>query len=330
MKKRLFSGLQPSGEIHLGNYLGAIQNWVSLMDTYECIYCIVDYHAITATYDVAMMRENIEDALLVYIACGIDPEAATIFLQSDVPEHTELAWIFNTVTPMGLLERMTQYKDKAKQNKENVNVGLFDYPVLQAADILLYKAEMVPVGQDQVQHVEFTRDVARKFNNLYGDAFPEPKALLSHTPKVLGLDGKSKMSKSMKNYVSVLAEPEVVHKSLATAVTDVNRKRRSDPGNPEVCNIFTLHRSFSSEQEIVHVDTECRTAGIGCIDCKKILANNINTHMEPIRDKFCSMKDDHNYIGDVLAAGAEKIRPIARDTMAEVRDKLGITRKNGG
>ncbi|MDP7126760.1 MAG: tryptophan--tRNA ligase, partial [Candidatus Marinimicrobia bacterium] len=237
MKKRLFSGIQPSGEVHIGNYLGAIKNWTSLLDKYDCIFSIVDYHAITVEYDPAEMQKMIINAAATNIAAGLDPDRCIIFVQSQVPEHTELTWILNTLTPMGHLERMTQFKDKAGQNEKNVNVGLFDYPVLQTADILLYKGSAVPVGDDQVQHIELSREIARKFNSRYGKLFPEPQHILSNAPRIMGLDGKNKMSKSMNNYISLIEDPEAIWKKLSRAVTDENRKRRDDPGNPDICNV---------------------------------------------------------------------------------------------
>ncbi len=271
MKKRLFSGIQPSGEVHIGNYLGAIKNWISLLDDYDCIFSIVDYHAITVEYDPGEMQKRIINAAATNIAAGLDPDRCIIFVQSQVPEHTELTWILNTLTPMGILERMTQFKDKARQNEKNINVGLFDYPVLQTADILLYKGCAVPIGEDQVQHVELSREIARKFNTRYGELFPEPQHLLSNAPRIMGLDGKNEMSKSMNNYISLIEEPDVIWKKLSRAVTDENRKRRDDPGNPDICNVYTLHKYFSTDSERDRINKECRTAEIGCVDCKKIL-----------------------------------------------------------
>ena len=237
---RIFSGIQPSGEITIGNYCGAIRNWADLLDEYESIFSIVDQHAITVLYEPKEMQDRILAAASVNIAAGLDPEKCTLFTQSDVPEHTELSWYFMTVTPMGDLGRMTQFKEKAKRHRENVNVGLFGYPVLQVADILVYKADTVPVGEDQVQHIELARDVARKWNARFGDVFPEPQAKLSPTPRIMGLDGKTKMSKSMDNYISLVEEPDSIRAKLSRAMTDENRKRRNDPGNPDICNIFTL------------------------------------------------------------------------------------------
>lgn len=322
--KRIFSGIQPSGEIHIGNYLGAIQNWVELLDSYDAIFCIVDYHAITVEYDVGQMQRSIRQALIVNIACGLDPEKCTLFVQSQVPEHTELAWIFNCVSPLGELMRMTQFKEKAKQHMHNVNVGLLDYPVLQAADILLYKAEGVPVGEDQVQHIEFSREVARKFNSRFGQTFPEPEAMLTKSPRIMGLDGKTKMSKSMNNYIGILERSEVIWEKIRTAVTDENRKRRTDPGNPHICNLFTLHQALSSPEEVARIEKECRTAEIGCVECKKILHKNMMARLEPIQERARELEKDRAYIDAVLMGGAQRCQQIAGEVMDEVRRKIGL------
>ncbi len=325
MKKRLFSGIQPSGEVHIGNYLGAIKNWVGMIDRYDCIFCIVDYHAITVEYDPKEMQTRIINAAAVNIAAGLDPNKCILFVQSHVPEHTELAWILNTVTPMGHLERMTQFKDKAKQHRDNINAGLFTYPVLQAADILVYKAEAVPIGEDQVQHIELAREIARKFNSRYGEIFPDPKEILSDAPRIMGIDGKTKMSKSRDNYISLVESSESIWKKLSTAVTDENRKRRTDPGNPEICNLFTLHKHYSSFEQIERINRVCRTAEIGCIECKKILSENIIKALSPIREKYEELIKDKHSIIDILHEGAKKCKNMAEITMAEVRRQMGLT-----
>lgn len=324
MKKRLFSGIQPSGDVHIGNYLGAIKNWVNLIDNYDCIFCIVDYHAITVEYDPGEMQKRITNAVAVNVAAGLNPERCIIFVQSHVPEHTELAWILNTITPMGHLERMTQFKEKSQQHESNVNAGLFNYPVLQSADILLYKAELVPIGADQVQHIELSREIARKFNMRYGNVFPEPHVILSSAPRIMGLDAKTKMSKSLNNYISLVEPPESIWKKLSVAVTDENRKRRSDPGNPDICNIFALHKHFSTQEQIEWSAKGCRTAGIGCLECKKALSDNIVKELAPIREKAEKLLNEKDYINDVLQTGAKKCREIAVQTMTEVRAKLGL------
>ncbi|OPX98589.1 MAG: Tryptophan--tRNA ligase [Syntrophorhabdus sp. PtaU1.Bin002] len=322
--KRIFSGIQPTGEIHLGNYVGAIRNWVTLTDEYDCIFCVVDYHAITVEYEIAEFRKRTIETALILLACGLSPEKCKIFVQSHVPEHTELAWIFNCVTPIGELERMTQFKDKSKQHRANINMGLMGYPVLQAADILIYKAGFVPVGEDQVQHIELSREVARKFNARFGDVFPEPQALLSISPKILGVDGEAKMSKTLNNYIGLLEDEGAMWEKLRTAVTDVNRVRRADPGNPEICNIYTIHRAFSENQILLDVDKGCRTAGIGCIDCKKMLFKNMIAELGPIREKALLLMEDTDYVIDVIKAGARDCGAIAKATMAETRSALGV------
>ncbi|RMG43026.1 MAG: tryptophan--tRNA ligase [Acidobacteria bacterium] len=321
---RIFSGMQPSGELHIGNYLGALKTWVELQDRYPCIFSVVDLHALTQPYDPKEMPDRIREMVLGWLSAGLDPERCTMFVQSTVPEHAELAWILNTLTPMGLLERMTQYKDKAKKQPENVNVGLFDYPVLQAADIVIYKADGVPVGEDQVQHIEFTRDVVGKFNNRYGPTFPMPRALLSPAPRVMGLDGERKMSKSLGNHISLNDPPDVVWQKIAPAKTDVRRKRRTDPGVPEDCNIYSYHRFFSSADEQRWAAEGCRTAAIGCRDCKKVVARNISAVIEPMRERRAEIERHPDRIAEILAAGTEKLAPMARATMEEVRGRLGI------
>jgi len=321
---RIFSGIQPTGSIHLGNYIGAIKNWVQLTKTYDCIYCIVDYHAITIDYDVDRFRDSILDAARTLISCGLAPDKCCLFVQSAVVAHTELAWILNCITPLGDLERMTQFKDKSKQHRENINVGLLDYPVLQAADILLYKATDVPVGEDQIQHIEFTRRIARRFNANFGETFPEPKWLLSATPKILGLDGRSKMSKSMNNDIGILESPDVIWEKLRTSVTDENRKRLKDPGNPDICNLYTMHTSFSPGDVVRDVADQCRAASRGCVDCKKILYENLMKEIDPIRRKSRELGKRPDDIRDILNAGAGKCRDMAAVVMDEVRAKMKL------
>ncbi|MCX8118742.1 MAG: tryptophan--tRNA ligase [Desulfobacterota bacterium] len=321
---RIFSGIQPSGEIHIGNYVGAIRNWVRLIDQYECIYCVVDYHAITIEYEVTQMQKRILETATILVACGLTPEKCTVFVQSHVPEHTELAWIFNCVTPVGELERMTQFKEKAKQHRQNINMGLLDYPVLQAADILLYKASYVPVGEDQTQHVELSREIARKFNSRFGETFPEPKVLLSTAPRIMGTDGQAKMSKSMNNTIGLLEPPEAIWEKLRTAATCPHRERRRDPGHPEHCNIFTMHTAFSREDQIAYVDQGCRTAGIGCIECKEILWRNMIEELKPIQARVREMNDKPEYIPKILKTGAERCKALAETVMDEVRAKIGV------
>ena len=321
---RIFSGIQPTGEIHIGNYVGAIRNWAQLVNRYECIYCVVDYHAITIGHEATTMQQRILETATVLVACGLTPDRCIVFVQSHVPEHTELTWIFNCITPLGELERMTQFKEKGRRHRQNVNVGLLDYPVLQAADILIYKAGYVPVGEDQIQHVEFSREIARKFNARFGDTFPEPEVLLSTAPRILGTDGKTKMSKSMNNYIGLLEPAEAIWGKLRTAATCEHRQRRGDPGHPEHCNIFTMHEAFSKPDQISLIDQGCRTAGIGCIECKKILFKDMMEEIDPIQSRVKEMNAKPGYIVDVLNSGTSRCKAIVKDVMAEVRAKIGV------
>jgi tryptophanyl-tRNA synthetase len=321
---RVFSGIQPSGELHIGNYLGAVRRWVELQRQHECFFCIVDYHAVTQDYDVGLLASRTLDMATSLLAAGIDPDRAVLFVQSHVPEHTELAWLFTTVTPVGELERMTQFKEKA-QRQESVLAGLMNYPVLQAADVLLYKADTVPVGEDQVQHIELTREIARKWNARYGEGFfPEPQALVSDAKRIMGLDGQAKMSKSIGNTIGILEEPETIWQRLRPAMTDPARVTRNDPGTPEICNIYHLHRHFSPPATIEDVAHKCRTAGWGCLDCKRVLADNIARVFEPIRQRAAELKAHPERVRDILAAGAERARVVAQDTMRLVRERMGL------
>lgn len=322
-EQRVMSGIQPTGEIHIGNYLGAIKQWVELAKTHTCFYVIVDYHAITIDYDVSVFKTNIFNAALVNAACGLMPGTCLLFAQSEVPEHTELAWIFNSCTMVGRLYNMTQYKDKSKQHEENVNAGLLVYPILQAADILLYKASLVPVGEDQLQHLELAREIAKRFNTRFGETFPMATAC-GKAVRVMGLDGDAKMSKSKGNYIGVLDTPEVVWQKLAPAKTDINRKRRSDPGNPLICNIFSLHEHFTPAEKREELAQGCRTASIGCIDCKRVLATNLNAALAPIQQNYAELKSHPDVIRDFMRDSAAKAREYARITMDEVRAKMGI------
>ena len=321
--KRLFSGIQPSGELHLGNYLGAVRNWVRLQSEYECLFCIVDYHAITQPYEPKEMSQRAFDMAVGLLAAGLDPAKCTLFRQSDVPGHTELAWVLSSVTPMGELGRMTQFKEKSEQH-QSVNAGLFTYPVLQAADILLYKAEVVPVGEDQLQHLELSREICRHFNSKFGKLFPEPATLLSEVPRLMGLDGKKKMSKSLGNTIALLETKEAAWEKLRPAVTDEQRKRRTDPGRPEVCNIFTLHKAFSSKDQIAATDQDCRSAAIGCVDCKKALLESLDAALAPIRERAKDLAAHPERVKEVLDAGAERCRRIAAGTLREVRERMGF------
>ncbi len=321
---RVMSGIQPTGEIHIGNYFGAIENWVRLQSEYECFFAIVDYHAITISYDPAALPRLVEDAAISLIAAGIDPGKCRLFVQSDVPEHVELSWILTALAPLGQLERMTQFKDKSGDEGEAVNAGLLMYPVLQAADILVYKADRVPVGEDQLQHLELARTLARRFNNAFGETFPEPQPLLTEAKRILGLDGQSKMSKSRGNHIGLLDSPETIREKMAGAFTDPQRKRRSDPGRPEICNVFSLHHYFSDAATIEMVDRECRRAGIGCLEDKTMLADTIIEYLRPMRERAEALRAEPGRVREILAAGADAARAVARETMREVREAMGL------
>lgn len=320
----VLSGVQPTGQAHIGNYLGAFKTWVELQDSRRCFYCIVDLHALTAAPEPAALRAATLEMAKVFLAIGLDPERSALFVQSEVAEHCELAWILQCQTPMGELARMTQFKDKSQSQPQNVNVGLYTYPVLQAADILVYRARGVPVGEDQVQHLELAREIARRFNRSYGEVFPEPQPVLSKTPRILGLDGAAKMSKSKGNHIPLLAPPAEIERLLRGAVTDPQRQRRSDPGRPEVCNVFTLHQHFSTPEEVAVVDAECRSAARGCVDCKLQLARNMAARLAPIRERAEALEREPGKIRAVLDDGARRARAVAAATMEKVRDVTGL------
>jgi tryptophanyl-tRNA synthetase len=322
---RIFSGIQPSGELHVGNYLGAVKNWVQLQHEIQSFICIVDYHAITVPYNAGDLRRRTLEMGLSLLAAGIDPSVATLFVQSRVPEHTELAWIFNTIAPLGELERQTQFKEKAAR-QESVTAGILNYPVLQAADILLYKADTVPVGEDQVQHLELTREIARRWNSRFGEGyFPEPQPRLTPTRRVMGLDGQAKMSKSMGNTIGLLETSITIWEKLRPAVTDPKRVKRTDPGEPEVCNIYHLHKAFSPPSTVDHVAVQCRGAGWGCIDCKKVLLESMEAELVPIRARAAEITARPDRVREVLGDGAARAQGLARQTMSEVKERMGLT-----
>jgi len=321
-KPRTFSGIQPSGVVHLGNDLGAIRNYVRLQNEYEAIYCIVDYHALTSTHDGGVLRARTREMAASLLALGLDPERCSLFVQSHRPEVTELAWLLMTVTPVSWLERTPTYKEKKRDQPDDVNHGLLTYPVLQAADIVIYKASLVPVGKDQAAHLELTREIVRAFNHRYGDTFPEPQAAYTEAPTVLGTDGVHKMSKSLGNTIDILAPPEVIQKQVMSMVTDTKRILRTDPGRPEVCNVCQLQPAFGDDFESLWEGE--RTARTGCVDMKKLLAGRIIAHYAEARERYADLMDHPEQVDEILAAGAERIRPIAEATMAEVRDKMGL------
>jgi len=324
---RVCSGIQPSGRVHLGNYFGALINWVTLQKKgYECFYFIADLHAHTVPQKPSFFAKNILELAATLLAIGIDPAKSTLFVQSDVAAHTQLAWVLNCLAPFGELERMIQFKEKSEINPRAVNVGLFSYPILQAADILLYQSDLVPVGIDQAQHLELTRTLARKFNNQFCDGTPlfkEPQTLHTKTTKILGLDGERKMSKSYNNYIALTDTEEVLWKKLRVAATDPARVTRKDPGNPDICNVFGWHKLFSPADDKKWAAEGCRTAGIGCVDCKKTLYQHLNALLAPIRERYYNFMKSPDTVRDVLRDGAQKARAQADPIMEKVYYLIG-------
>jgi tryptophanyl-tRNA synthetase len=320
-RPRILSGMRPTGKLHLGHLAGVLQNWVKLQAEYECYYFVADWHALTTDYaDTSELRTNTVEMVMDWLAVGLDPAKATFFLQSRLPEHAELHLLFSMVTPLGWLERVPTYKEQLDniRDRDLHTYGFLGYPVLQAADILIYRAQFVPVGEDQVPHVELTREIARRFNGFYGEVFPEPQALLTSTPRVRGTDGR-RMSKSYDNSILISDPPEDVARKAAQMMTDPARKRRNDPGNPDVCPVFDLHKVFSSPETIDRVNRECRTAEIGCVDCKKLMAGHLNSALAPIQQRRKPYEQNPQRVWDTLEAGTAKARQVAQATMAEVR-----------
>ena len=324
-KGRVFSGARPTGRQHLGNYLGAIQNYVALQDEYDCVYCIVDVHALTTVETTQDLRQNTTEMVLDWLAAGIRPEESIVFVQSHVPEVMELHTYLSMVTQMGKLTDLPTFKEKLAQQPENANYGLLGYPVLMTADIVLYKTDIVPVGIDQAPHLEFAREIVRSFNYRYNTkVLVEPQVKHTEVLKVLGIDGKAKMSKSLNNHIELAATPEETTKRVREMVTDPARVKRTDPGNPDVCNVFSMHKIFSSQEEIDMVNVECRRAGIGCVDCKLLFAKNLNNHLEPFRTKRAELASKQGYVTDVLVDGGNRAGAIAKQTMEEVRRAMQL------
>lgn len=324
-KGRVFSGARPTGRQHLGNYLGAIRNYVDLQKEYDCIYCIVDIHALTTVETTQDLKQNTLEMALDWLAAGVRPDETIVFIQSHVPEVMELHTLLSMVTPLGKLTDLPTFKEKVREQPNNVNYGLVGYPVLMAADIMLYKANFVPVGVDQAPHIEFTREIARSFNYRYGKkVLVEPAMKVTEVPKVLGIDGQQKMGKSLNNHIEIAASPEETQKRIMQMLTDPQRLRRDDPGDPDVCNVFTMHKIFSTPEEVEMVNTECRRAGIGCVDCKKLYAKNLNAHLAPFRAKRSEIATNPKHVWDILENGADRARIIAQETMREVRDAVGL------
>jgi tryptophanyl-tRNA synthetase len=327
LRKRVLSGMRPTGKLHLGNYVGALDNWVRMQDAYECFFCVVDWHALTTDYaDTSQVKQNSVEVALDWLAAGLDPEKSVIFIQSHVPAHAELHLLLSMITPLGWLERVPTYKEQRENIKEKDlgTYGFLGYPVLQAADILMYKADVVPVGEDQVPHVELTREIARRFNNFYGEVFPEPTALLTPSPKLPGTDGR-KMSKSYGNTI-LLTDPEpVVRQKLKTMVTDPARVRRSDQGNPDVCPVGDLHKIFSDRATMDKVYEGCRSAGIGCIECKGWAADALVKLLNPMQERRKKFEENPRLAWDILEAGTERARKAGAETMNDVREAMGMS-----
>jgi len=324
-KGRVFSGARPTGRQHLGNYLGAIQNYVALQDDYDCVYCVVDVHALTTVETTQELKQNTFEMAIDWLAAGIRPEESILFVQSHVPEVMELHTYLSMVTQMGKLTDLPTFKEKVEHQPGNVNYGLLGYPVLMTADIVLYKTDVVPVGIDQAPHLEFAREIVRSFNYRYGtQVLIEPQAKHTEIKKVLGIDGQAKMSKSLNNHIELASTPEETAARVKDMVTDPARVKRTDPGNPDICNVFSMHKIFSAQEEVDMINKECRVAGIGCVDCKKRLAANLNMNLEPFREKRAELESKPDYVNDVLADGAKRARVIAQETMKEVREAIGL------
>jgi len=324
-KGRVFSGARPTGRQHIGNYFGAIRNYVKLQDDYDCIYCIVDLHALTTLETTRDLRQNTLEMAWDWLAAGMDPTRSIIFVQSMVRQVTELHTILSMVTPLGKLTDLPTFKEKVRENPKNINYGLVGYPVLMSADIALYRADVVPVGIDQAPHVEFARETVRSFNFRYNtNALIEPKEKFTEFPKILGIDGVNKMSKSLNNDIELAATAEETTARVMQMVTDPARQRRSDPGNPDICNVFSLHKMFTPPEKVAEINIECRRAGIGCVDCKRILAANMNAYFAPLREKRRVFENDPEGTWDMLRDGAARASLLAEETMVDVRAAVGL------
>ncbi|MBA3031325.1 MAG: tryptophan--tRNA ligase [Desulfobacteraceae bacterium] len=325
-KKRILSGMRPTGPLHLGNYHGALANWVKMQDTFDCFYFIADWHALTSDYEnTSQITGNSMQMMMDWLSVGLSPEKSTLFVQSSIKEHAELFLLLSMITPVPWLERNPTYKDQIVQlsNKDLSTFGFLGYPVLQAADIIMYLANAVPVGIDQVPHVEITREIARRFNYLYGDVFPEPESVLTETPKILGLD-RRKMSKSYDNAIYLSDSPEEIRAKTMKMITDPQRMKKTDPGNPEICNVYEFHKLYSDQQTVDRINPACRKAEIGCVECKKIMAEFLIQALAPIREKRSYYEAHQDMVMDIILTGNEKARKVAQSTMASVRSAMKI------
>lgn len=324
-KGRVFSGARPTGRQHIGNYLGAIKNYVKLQEEYECVYCIVDLHALTTLETTKDLRQNTLEMALDWLAAGMDPEKSIIFVQSQVRQVTELHTILSMVTPLGKLTDLPTFKEQVREHPNNINYGLVGYPVLMAADIALYKADLVPVGIDQAPHIEFAREAVRSFNYRFNtNVLIEPQMKVTEFPKIIGIDGEKKMSKSLNNDIEISATPEETRQRVMSMVTDPNRQRRTDPGNPDICNVFSMHKIFTPAEDVANINVECRRAGIGCVDCKKKLAENMNQYFAPLREKRTTLTQKPAEVWDILQNGAKRASVIAEQTMTDVRKAIDL------
>jgi tryptophanyl-tRNA synthetase len=324
--KRVLSGMRPTGPLHLGNYHGALANWVKIQDQYDCFFFIADWHALTSDYEKPdKISGFVKNMILDWLSVGLSPEKSTLFVQSHIKEHAELFLILSMITPVSWLERNPTYKDQIVQlsNKDLSTFGFLGYPVLQAADIIIYKANGVPVGIDQVPHVEITREIARRFNYLYGNVFPEPQAILTETPKILGTD-RRKMSKSYDNAIYLSDTPEQISVNVSRMITDPQRARKDDPGDPGVCNVFDFHKLYSDSSTVAEINHQCRTAAIGCVACKKIMAKNLAEALKPVREKRSFYESRPKLVEEIIASGDDKARKVAKQTMEEIRSKIQI------
>jgi tryptophanyl-tRNA synthetase len=325
-KKKILSGMRPTGKIHLGHLHGALLNWKKLQEEYKCFYFIADYHALTSEYaHPEIIRETTYEIIIDWISVGLDPEISTFFIQSNIKEHAELHLIFSMITPLSWLERNPTYKEQLRElTQKNVyTYGFLGYPVLQAADILMYKANGVPVGEDQAPHVELTREIARRFNHLYGEVFPVPDVLLTPTAKILGID-RRKMSKSYENAIYLTDTDKEIDDKVGQMITDPQRARKNDPGNPDICNVFSFHKIYTDPEIIKKINKECRSADIGCVECKKMMAAGLKNGLEPVRDKRKELESDINKVKEIMAEGDRQARTIARETLSEVKEAVKI------
>jgi len=326
LKKRVLSGMRPTGKLHLGNLHGALTNWKRLQEEYECFFFVADWHALTSEYqETNFIKEFIWEMLIDWLSVGLDPNKSTLFIQSKLPEHAELHLIFSMITPIPWLERNPTYKEQIKElvEKDLNTYGFLGYPVLQAADILIYKANFVPVGVDQLPHVEITREIARRFNYLYKEVFPIPEPILTEMPKILGIDGR-KMSKSYHNAIYLSDPPKVIREKTLQMFTDKTRLRKTDPGHPDICNVFSFHKLYTSPEKVSQIEEDCKKARIGCVECKKLLAENLINGLAPIQEKRSYYQEHLEELKNIIDAGIKKARSVATTTLEEAKEAIGI------